>query len=140
LRLQNVTGAPILVVRRDAFPDSASSSINLPVNITNWPTRATWAAAGDWTGRSLASNGTNENGRILTMPLGRPLQPGRYYIGVQSTGANPQPISFTLLSRWIGEELEIPVRALKRHASKCHCHFRQFAPEFSGQNHPEARR
>ena len=114
LRLKNVTGVPMLVVRRDAFPDSLNNGFSLPVNGTNWSTRAAWAAAGDWTGRSMPNVGTtNENGRILAMGIGRPLEPGRYYVGVQSAAAHPAPISFTLSSRWVGNELEIPVRALE---------------------------
>lgn len=113
LRLKGVTGYPILVVRRDAFPDTQSSGFGAPVNATNWASRTQWAAAADWTGRSLPNVGTtNENGRILTMALGRPLQPGRYYIGVQSATQYPQPISFTLSSRWIGENLGIPLSPL----------------------------
>jgi large repetitive protein len=113
LRLKDVTGSPALVVRRDAFPTNFNGSMALPVNITNWLTGTHWTAGGDWTGRSFGNVGnTNENGRILTMPLGRPLQPGRYYIGVQSTPGSTQAVSFTLLSRWIGATMEIPVRPL----------------------------
>ncbi|HUS36947.1 MAG TPA: hypothetical protein VM680_16500 [Verrucomicrobiae bacterium] len=114
LRLQNVAGSPVMVVRRDAFPVSLSGgAMSLPINLTNWTANGLWAAAFDFTGRSFGVVGnTNENGRILTMPLDRPLQPGRYYVGVQSAAGSTQAVSFRILSRWIGATMDIPVRTL----------------------------
>ncbi|MGN6385792.1 MAG: hypothetical protein ACTHMT_06085, partial [Verrucomicrobiota bacterium] len=113
LRLINVTNTPVLVVRRDALPDSLNSTLTIPVNATNWASRAQWAAGADWTGRPFPNLGTtNENGRILQMGFGRPLEPGRYYIGVQTPGNSAQPASFSLLSRWIGENQVIPIKQL----------------------------
>lgn len=113
LRLQNVTGNPVLVVRRDAFPTSLNGGMSLPMNLTNWLANGLWVAGPDWTGRTLGPIGnTNENGRILAMPIDRPLQPGKYYVGVQSAVGSTQAISFRLVSRWIGETMEIPVRPL----------------------------
>jgi hypothetical protein len=110
LRLQNVTGNPILYVKRDSFPTLTSSGISIPVNATNWNTLLQWAAGFDWTQRTFNNLGTNENGRILTIPIDRPLQAGRYFIGVQSAVGSTQAISFRLQSRWMGETMEIPVR------------------------------
>ncbi|MGZ8898970.1 MAG: hypothetical protein ACXW3Z_02655, partial [Limisphaerales bacterium] len=113
LRLTDVSGSPLLVVRRDLFPTNLSSGMTLPVNNTNWGTGIQWTAGADWTGRMFGNVGnTNENGRLLTMPLNRPLQAGRYYVGVQSSAGSTQAVSFTLLSRWMGETMGIPVRTL----------------------------
>jgi hypothetical protein len=113
LRLQNVTGSPVLVVRRDAFPVTLSGNMSLPVTLTNWPATAQWTAGADWTRRSLGNVGaTNEDGRILSMSLNRPLVPGRYFVGVQTAFGSTQAISFRILSRWVGETNEIPIRPL----------------------------
>jgi hypothetical protein len=118
LRLQNITGSPLLVVRRDAFPVSLANTISQPVNVTNWPSLSQWSAGPDWTGRSFGNAGTtNETGRILAMPLDRPLQAGRYYIGVQSAAGSTQAVSFRLLSRWMGETMDIPIWPLNMSGS-----------------------
>lgn len=110
LRLLDVVGNPMLVVRRDALPDSTQTTFGLPLNATNWPSRAQWAAGGDWTGRPLPPTGsTNENGRVLTLPVGRPLESGTYYLGVINNPAYPIPTSFRLQARRIGPGMEIPV-------------------------------
>ena len=112
VRLTNVTrGNPTLVIRRDAFPVSVGTSIT--PSATNWPAGGSWAAGVDWTLRPFPNvGGTNENGRILAMGLGRPLEPGIYYVGVINPPASPEPMSYSIISRWIGTNLAIPVRTL----------------------------
>jgi uncharacterized repeat protein (TIGR02543 family) len=112
LRVTNVTrGYPVVVVRRDSLPSSVGTTINAAGS--TWPAGASWAANSDWTLRPLPNVGTtNENGRILAMGMGRPLEPGVYYIGVMNQPAYPEPISYALVSRWIGPGLSIPVSPL----------------------------
>jgi hypothetical protein len=119
LRMTNVTGNPVMVIRRDALPDAFSTSFSLPISVTNWPTRSSWMAAGDWTGRSNPNTGTtNENGRIIAAAMGKPLEPGTYYIGVQSSTTFPGPASYTLISRWIGVNQAISIQNLNFTGSK----------------------
>ncbi len=111
LRLVNVTsGLPRLVVRREAFPTSLQNTFS-PAG-SSWPNGGQWGAGSDWTKRMYSPDGaTNEDGRILAMGIGRPLEPGTYYIGViNSAGSNN--MSYTLLSRWIGPGRAIPVQDL----------------------------
>ncbi len=115
LRLVDVVGSPVMVVRRDALPDSLNTSFTLPVNATTWPSRGQWAANLDWTARPLPPLGTtNENGRILTMPFGRPFEPGNYYVGIINHPSQPVPTSFKFIARRIGPGQEIPVHTLER--------------------------
>ena len=110
LRLINVSsGLPRLVVRREAYPTTLSSTFFTLG--TSWPNGGQWTANADWTRRPLSPAGTNEDGRILAMGVGRPLEPGTYYIGVlNSTGTNH--MSYSVLSRWIGPGRAIPVQDL----------------------------
>src|ERR1051326_5437088 len=59
---------------------------------------------------SLGASGNIEDGRIMAVGMGRPLLPGRYYIGV--LGAAAGSMSFTLVSRGIGDGMTIPVTPL----------------------------
>ena len=110
LRVINVSsGLPRLVVRREAYPASLNSTFSTLG--ANWPNGGQWAAAADWTRRALSAAGTNEDGRILAMGVGRPLEAGTYYIGVlNATGTNN--MSYSVLSRWIGPGRAIPVQDL----------------------------
>ena len=123
LRLTNVTaGNPQMVVTRDVLPTgftktevsktltagqytcgitSPNTSYQYIESCNNWPSGASWAAAGDLTGRAytgaaIAAN--YEQGRELHFGMGSPLEPGVYYVGVQSTTV----ASYTLQSRAIG--------------------------------------
>ncbi len=110
VRLVNVTGgSPRVVVCREKFPVDLTGTI--AINATNWANGAQWAAAADWTKRPLSADGTNEDGRILAMGVGRPLEAGTYYIGVlNSTGTNN--LSYSILSRWIGNGQSISITNL----------------------------
>ncbi len=113
VRVINVSnGYPNVVIRRDAFPSALNTTFT-PTTSTNWPSQGSWAATIDWTARQMPNvGGTNENGRILAMGMGRPLEPGTYYIGVINAPAYPGAISYSILSRWIGTGLSIPVRSV----------------------------
>jgi hypothetical protein len=114
VRLINVftnASAPEFSIRRDFAP---SSLVNigwmLPMNTANWPTGNQWAADKDWTGREYNASGQiSERGRIHAMGMGRPLEPGTYYIGVINSGGSTNPMAYTLLSRGIGTNMTIPV-------------------------------
>ena len=109
IRLSDVTlGSPQLVLRRERLPISLAT-FGVILTATNWPTGSQWAAGADWTGRAQGADGQNENGRILTAGMGRPLDPGTYYVGVISSVASTNPTSYTILSRGIGPSLTIPV-------------------------------
>lgn len=103
---------PILVARRDQLPDALSTGPwTYPQLTTAWPSGYRWRATADWTGRSFSpGGGVNEDGRILAMGLGRPLEPGTYYVGVNNTTG--LPMTFTVQSRGIGVGLTIPVTTL----------------------------
>jgi large repetitive protein len=109
IRVTNVTaGAPRIVVRKEAFPTFVGNSPWSPASATAWPSGAQWAPVLDWTRRQFAVDTvTSEEGRVLAMGMGRPLEPGVYYVGVLST--NPAPASYTFVSRFIGDGYSIPV-------------------------------
>jgi large repetitive protein len=126
LRLKDITGGnPQMVVRRDFLPSGTSTVSNAgtswtPSSSTNWPTGNQWAASTDWTGRQYDTTASNR--RVvddrLVAAMGRPLEPGTYYIGVYNDGSDPvtgltgQPCSYTLESRYIGDGQAIPIGTL----------------------------
>jgi len=114
LRLANViSGAPKLVVRRDLLPNALTTTPwGTPSIVTNWPTTNQWAAGSDWTRRTTSADGlVNEDGRILAMGMGQPLEPGTYYVGViNSAGTNA--MSYSLCSRGIGAGFSLSVTDL----------------------------
>lgn len=110
LRLTNVTsGTPRLVVRRDFLPNALTTAPwSQPHLKFNWPSSNSWVAGPDWTRRGLDVNGVNEDNRILAVGMGRPLQPGSYYVGVNNSQGS-SPMSYTIASRGIGAGYAIPV-------------------------------
>jgi large repetitive protein len=111
IRVTNVlSGFPRLVVRRDVLPFALTTTPWFaPGSVTNWPTTNQWAGASDWTRRQFTADGaTNEDGRILAMGMGQPLEPGTYYVGV-FTGSGTNAMNYTLLSRGIGNGMTLPV-------------------------------
>jgi hypothetical protein len=117
VRLQNVSsGMPRIVMRREQLPTSVSSSVQQIA--TTWTSGQQLMAGADWTERSWNSDGTiNEDGRILSVGVGRPLQPGKYYIGVVNQ-AGTNDMSYQILSRWIGPGHAIPVTPLAWNGGK----------------------
>jgi len=114
VRLANViSGSPKLVVRRDTLPAALTTGPwSSPGTVTNWLTTNQWAAGADWTRRTSSANGvTNEDGRILAMGMGQPLEPGTYWIGVYGA-AGTNVMQYTVLSRGIGTGLSIQVTEL----------------------------
>ena len=86
LRLRDVTGGiPRMVVRRDALPtDVTTSNWWYPGSDATWPTGDQWAEYSDLTDRWQAADWRNASNRHLTCGMGRPLEPGDYYIGVRN--------------------------------------------------------
>ena len=111
LRLTNVTsGHPQMVVRRDLLPADFQTTWGI-WGSSGWGSGAQWAAGNDWTSRPYSPDGTvYEYNRILAVGMGNPLDPGTYYIGVRSDDSTP--LSYTLVSRGIGDGLAIPVQDL----------------------------
>ena len=115
LRLVNVTsGSPLIVVRRDSLPVSSGSEgwpwPYYPQGCTEWPSGCQWQAGNDWTNRFLDPTGTIvENNRILAMGIGNPLEPGTYFVAVGDYSGYSTPLSYTLLSRGIGDGMTIPI-------------------------------
>ena len=113
LRLKNITsGTPNLVVRRDSIPASPGTS-GVGYSQPNWPTGATLRAGNDWTGRYYDTGPPTYQpvGEALVMSMGRPLEPGTYYVGINNSHTT-QNADFTIESRGIGAGYVIPVGTL----------------------------
>jgi len=110
VRLTNVvSGLPFLIANHEFLPLNVVTPFWDPGSATDWPYGANWIAAEDWTERTYSPNGaTNQDGRILAMGMGRPLEPGRYYLAVRNP-ASPSPINYTVVSRGIGTTNLIPI-------------------------------
>lgn len=114
LRLTNVTsGLPQIVVCKDYLPAAASTVGFNPNQFSSsvWPSAARWSVGVDWTERALSPEGFPETGRVLAMGMGRPLEPGRYYIRVVPASLSGV-LNCTLVSRGIGAGFSIPVTDL----------------------------
>ncbi len=119
LRIPNWVGIPPdLMVRRGSLPKEAKTSGKfgsgtLPHTGNAWDSGSTWAASGgEWTGYTLDSTQTITNQQtILSMAMGRPLEPGRYYIGVYNPSADQQ-LSFSLESKAIGNGMAYDIGVL----------------------------
>lgn len=114
-RLTNVTGLPRLFIRREGFPTFTAPTapgLGNPGAVTNWPGGQQWNINLDWTRRQYANNGTNdESGRVLALGLGRPYEPGTYYVGIINTSGTNE-MSYSLMSRAVGYNRPIPMTNL----------------------------
>jgi hypothetical protein len=112
VRLKEVFGGtPRIVVRRDSLPTTvANSPWSTPSAATAWPSNAQWAPVTDWTRRSFSSTNAslNEDGQIFACGMGRPLEPGNYFVGVFNNHATVAT-AYTILSRGIGIDMQIPM-------------------------------
>ena len=117
VRLTNVSGTtPRMFVRRDQLPDSGPSNFGRSSSPT-WPSGSQWVAgsgaAADWTGRQN-NVGTPSNVAVLPrllMGVGRPLEPGTYYLGVYNISSTTTT-NYTINSRGIGVGQTYPVSDL----------------------------
>jgi hypothetical protein len=114
LRLRDVTsGLPRMVVRRGLLPDGLNSHFGTPTigwypgDNATWPVGAQWAEVTDLTNRTYAADDRDVSYGHLTCGMGRPLEPGTYYVGVRNDGT--EPAAYTLESRGIGGGQLIPV-------------------------------
>lgn len=121
LRLVNViSGDPRLVVRRDQLPDSLSTDVGNPCCYwywnysANWPSGYQLGAPVDWTGAPYDPDFSNQNGHVLEVGMGNPLEPGTYYVGILNGYGSGylDPMSYTLVSRGIGTNVAIPIADL----------------------------
>ena len=126
LRLKDITGGnPQMVVRRDQLPGVTGTATNSgaswsPASSTTWPTGNQIGGGTDWTGRqydTTASNRRAVDDRML-VAMGRPLEPGTYFVGVYNDGSDPvgglsgQASAYTIESRFIGDGHAIPIGTL----------------------------
>jgi hypothetical protein len=120
LRLTNILkGDPRLVICRTNYPYSLTNRTSTggswtPYTATNWPAGWQIAPDVDWTGYRQSAAGSNQAGTVFMAPMGNPLEPGNYVVGV-TTGTNgpgPNPMSYTLVSRGIGTNYSIPITPL----------------------------
>ena len=113
VRLENVEGFPKMAICSGTIPWQLATYV-LPGHVgfpkdVDWYPSEIWQANRDWTGRSLTSDGrTNEDGRILTMGMSKPLAAGTYYIGVYASSYS----KYTIRSRGIGAGYTIPITGL----------------------------
>ncbi len=101
LRVRDVTGGnPRIVVARDVLPSTFSTGWS-PSGSDEWPSGESWTQQTDWTGRSYDPDETSVIHRRFVAGMGRPLEPGTYYVGVYNAAGAGQA-DFTLDSRGIG--------------------------------------
>lgn len=107
-------GAPQIAVRHDLLPEVVAPSpfSNLPNGWTpskslTWPTGNQWKGTVDWTGYTEEGDG-KPGAQGVVSAMGRPLEPGSYYIGVLNTSAT-EASSFVVQSRGIGPGQACPV-------------------------------
>ncbi len=112
-RMRDVSGPmPKMSVRRDVVPGPPGLvTPGWPYwTFDQWPNGYQTEGTTDWTGYSQNPGGTPLPPRLVT-GVGRPLEPGRYYISVANSSST-QAIDYTLESRGIGDGMTYPVRAL----------------------------
>lgn len=112
----NQGAAPRMVVAKNVLPkrlaseDEDGRSIS-PGKESEWQNGWSWLANQTWSRRSRNPDGSTVGGKILSMGMGSPLVPGKYYIGVKGSGS--VAMDYTLQSRGIGDCSGcIPVRNL----------------------------
>ncbi len=106
-----VGGVPKLIARRGELPQTPYSNgwTYSPYCETNWPSGYQIAAYEDWTRRAMSPDSwVNENGRILALGLGNPLEPGTYFVGVFNESTT-EATSYRLVSRGMGDGRSLPI-------------------------------
>ena len=115
VRLSGVTGGdPRIVVRRDQLPSGLGTTFQwYPSYGAAWPSGNQWSAdLNDWAGRIYdAGSSVRLDYRRLVMSVGRPLEPGTYFVGVYNSHAT-SATSYTIESRGIGTGQSYPVTTL----------------------------
>ncbi len=117
VRLKNVTsGTPRMVIRRDQLPSvvSTTGTWSTPYNHGNWASGNSWRGQVDWTLRNdddPLTNGTQQVQDRLVAGMGRPLEPGTYYVGVYNEHASTNA-AYQVESRGIGAGQTLPVTDL----------------------------
>lgn len=99
-----VTGSMTVVARRDLVPPGGS---NIGAGGTTWPSGSQYTLGIDLTDRAASFDGSNswEGAYSALLPMGRPLQPGSYVVGVRNN--HTAPVSWSLTSRGVGEGLAL---------------------------------
>ena len=110
-RLTNWEGSrriPEVTIRRDLAPETAPAT-TLRGDDTRFSSEQQISATLDWTGRSPNNDPADQ---IISLPMGNPLEPGRYFISVRNTDSS-SPITFSLQSRGIGRGMSLNVLPLQ---------------------------
>jgi hypothetical protein len=113
VRLANVSGGdPRLTIRRDVPPD-VFNGLYAAETADNWPSGAQLTVNLDYTSRHYPPVGeTSVYGQIYAVGMGRPLEPGTYYVGVYANALSGGSVAYTINSRGIGAGYQIPVSTL----------------------------
>ena len=117
VRLRDVVGGnPAIAVRRDQLPalDIGKQLSNVPgwtpsVSLA-WLTGYQWVGGVDWTGLTQDALNVPTPNRLV-MAMGRPLEPGTYYVGVYNNSATTTTSS-TIDSRGIGAGKTYPITSI----------------------------
>ncbi|MCW1884761.1 hypothetical protein OKA04_08475 [Luteolibacter flavescens] len=126
LRVKGITGGDLnWAIRRDQVPsgtgtNNGAGSTWTASSSATWPSGHQWGSTTDWTGRNFDVTGGSRRAvdDRLVMAMGRPLEPGTYYLGIINSGTDPvaggsgKASSYTIESRFIGEGHAIPIGTL----------------------------
>jgi hypothetical protein len=113
VRMTDLQGPlPLMVVRRDFVtgPPDLTTPWWSPWTDTMWPSAYQTRAGIDWTGYSSEPGGALAPPRLVS-GMGRPLEPGKYFVGVYNNSATLS-LSYKIKSFGIGAGLTYPVAAL----------------------------
>lgn len=113
LALRGLTESVQAYVRRDGLPrETGSGDPFLSGSATSWGSGAVTFLTQDYSRRPQSADGTrtSEGTAYGLFPMGQPLEPGTYYLGVRASGS--QPVSYTVWSRGIGAGAAKPVTTL----------------------------
>lgn len=123
LRITNVSlygnGDPQMIIRRGTYPDGFVSKHSDNTlwstwgSSSNWPYGSQIAPLMDWTGYSKNAAGISQTGKVFSVGMGNPLEPGTYIIAIGNALPNSfGGRSYTISSRGIGPGFSIPVTAV----------------------------
>ncbi|QBG47147.1 hypothetical protein EGM51_06950 [Verrucomicrobia bacterium S94] len=105
LRVNSWSGQqPTMVIKRDELPDAINST-----SWTHWRSAGSWTSGyqwststADWSGFYRSSDGSqNYPEYLLSMAMGRPLEPGSYYIGFYNSSTSATS-TYSFVSSAIG--------------------------------------
>jgi len=96
-----------LVIRRTVPAENVTATVTHAS--TAWPPQGVYAVTGDWTNRPSSADGSSFLWSVL--PMGAPLEPGTYYIGLRNN--SDLSAAYAISSGAIGPGLSIPLEPLE---------------------------